>query len=112
MVELSSWHRIGALMAACALVPVVRPGWDGSAPHDLRGLAGEDHVDAMLARRVHIPLVDVSSTELRERLGQGRSARYLAPDLVLEYVARHGLYAAGQPNRKDLPQCRKKTCPW
>jgi nicotinate-nucleotide adenylyltransferase len=41
-----------------------------------------------------VALPEVSSTEVRERLSQGRSADGLVPRAVLAYVAEHGLYRA------------------
>lgn len=39
-----------------------------------------------------VPRVDISSTEIRARVRQGRSIRYWVPDAVTEYIAAHRLY--------------------
>lgn len=39
-----------------------------------------------------IPLLDISATDIRARRAAGRSARYLLPDAVLDYIDAHGLY--------------------
>jgi len=36
--------------------------------------------------------VDVSSTNIRARVREGRSIRYWVPDAVAEYIAAHRLY--------------------
>ena len=45
---------------------------------------------------VETPGVAISSTELRRRVAEGRSLRYLVPDRVAAYIAEHGLYMRGQ----------------
>jgi nicotinate-nucleotide adenylyltransferase len=68
-------------------------------------------VDLILARRsgarhapfarphriVMNPLMPVSSSDIRRRVAEGRSIRYLTPDPVIDYIAAHGLYAAAGP---------------
>ena len=39
-----------------------------------------------------VPRVDVSSTEIRARIREGRSIRYWVPEAVAEYIAAHRLY--------------------
>ena len=41
---------------------------------------------------VDAPIIELSSTGIRERLAQGLSVRYSVPDEVLNYIERHGLY--------------------
>ncbi|MBW4935669.1 nicotinate-nucleotide adenylyltransferase [Marinobacter sp. F4206] len=40
------------------------------------------------------PLLDISATGIRERIGDGRSPRYLLPDPVWQEIRRLGLYGA------------------
>jgi len=68
-------------------------------------------VDLILARRigerhpafpwphrvVMNPLVAVSSSDIRRRVAEGRSIRFLTPEPVAAYIADHGLYAAPAP---------------
>jgi nicotinate-nucleotide adenylyltransferase len=39
-----------------------------------------------------VPRVDISSTEIRARVRDGRSIRYWVPDAVADYIAAHRLY--------------------
>ena len=38
------------------------------------------------------PLIDISSTDVRRRIREGRTVRYLLPPRVVEYIERKGLY--------------------
>ncbi len=38
------------------------------------------------------PYIDISSTEIRERIKQGKSVRYMIADRTLEYIEKFGLY--------------------
>ena len=50
---------------------------------------------SLISVRVEVPAVEISATEIRERVRTGRSIRYWVPDRVAEYVARHRLYLDG-----------------
>jgi nicotinate-nucleotide adenylyltransferase len=43
-------------------------------------------------RAVPTRRVDLSATEIRERVAAGRSIRGFVPDAVAAYIAAHGLY--------------------
>jgi nicotinate-nucleotide adenylyltransferase len=43
---------------------------------------------------VEVTRVDVSSTEIRRRVREGRSVRFLVPDAVLRIIEQEGLYQA------------------
>jgi nicotinate-nucleotide adenylyltransferase len=44
-------------------------------------------------RFVESPVIQISSTKIRERLKQSLSVRYLLPDLVGKYILKHRLYS-------------------
>lgn len=85
--DLRRWHEPDALLAACRFAAAARPGIDLDA---LRA-------DAPLWARVdvlNIPLLDISSTDLRRRVREGRSVKYLLPEVVEAYIRANGLYRA------------------
>jgi nicotinate-nucleotide adenylyltransferase len=84
-----TWREPARVLARCQLVAVTRPG---TPPVDLAVL------EAALPgarERIHVlrvPGLDVSSTELAERVAAGRSLRYLTPPTIVEYIRARGLY--------------------
>lgn len=54
---------------------------------------GADPVTSPLVRhQVAAPAIEISASDIRARVKQGRSIRYLVPDGVGDYIARHRLY--------------------
>lgn len=80
--DLDSWERIEEVRAAVTLVVVTRPGVD------LAGPAGRWKWQA-----VTIPALDISSSDLRERVASGRPVDGLVPPAAARHIARHRLYA-------------------
>jgi nicotinate-nucleotide adenylyltransferase len=56
-----------------------------------------------------MPLLEISATDIREKIKNGRSARYLLPDTVEEYIRRNGLYAAYNCSIPDMLKYAEKT---
>jgi nicotinate-nucleotide adenylyltransferase len=87
--ELPRWHRPDELLELATLVAVNRPG----APEpDLDQL--EQQLPGCSSRIVvlRVPGVDISSTELRERIKRGEPVRYLLPEAVENYIDKNQLY--------------------
>jgi nicotinate-nucleotide adenylyltransferase len=85
MVEyLPKWHRIEEIAAKITFIGLARPGYSLGA-----------ELPDWLRRRVataEMPLVDVSSSAIRERIRAGRSVRYLVPPAVQAYIEENELY--------------------
>jgi nicotinate-nucleotide adenylyltransferase len=86
--DLPRWYEPRRLIAQATLAVAGRPG----ASTDLHEL---EQVIPGLSKRVrwvNAPLVDLSSTQLRQMANAGASLRYLVPDAVREYIHQHRLY--------------------
>ena len=79
--SLDSWHRADALQAAVTLAVVDREDVAPSIPP-----AGWHCV------RVHMPRLDISSTDLRRRIAAGESVDYLVPLPAARVLRQRGLY--------------------
>jgi len=82
LLELHKWKDINELLRLCRFVTVMRPGYE------LR------NTDIYNLRKdvINVHLVDISSTDIRRRVAQGLSIRYLAPSSVANHIVRQELY--------------------
>jgi len=78
-----TWHRTEEIKQLAKIAVMARPTFDLSS-------ASPDALENVSI--VRIPLLEVSSTDIRARVQQGKSIRYLVPDSVLEYMEEHKLY--------------------
>ncbi len=92
LVELTGWHRISALIDYCRVVTAGRPGWERINWSALRATLSEEHVRKLRDGVVDTPRLDISSTDIRCRVHDGRSIRYLVPNSVRRYIDEHALY--------------------
>ena len=92
LAELATWHRVAELVDTCRIVTALRPGFDRIDFGPLAKLLSVDRIARLKADIVRTPLIDISATNIRDRIARGRSIRYLVPDTVGEYIEQHGLY--------------------
>ena len=76
------WRNSEEILAKYHLLVYPRLGYEVVIPEGLR-----DRVTL-----VDAPIIELSSTAVRERLAKGLSVRYYVPDEVLGYIERKGLY--------------------
>ncbi len=86
---LPTWHEPEAVLGLARLAVAERSG------------GGREEVTALLSQRFpqapspvffDMPRMDISSSQIRRRIGEGRPIRYLVPDSVAEHIARGRLY--------------------
>lgn len=88
LANLTTWHRPADLIRLCKLAVCARPGFAvdmGSLEHGLPGLSERVVFVRSLA-------LDVSATELQQRVRAGKSIAECVPAVVARYIAAHGLY--------------------
>ena len=87
LAQILTWRDHDEIFELARFVGCTRPGH----AIDDRTLADLPHDRVSI---VEIPALAISSTDCRERVGRGEPVWYLVPDGVVQYIAKHGLYAA------------------
>ena len=89
--HLASWREPERVLELARVAVAAREGMEREAVmRRLHVLGHAGTIDFF-----EMPRVDISSTMVRERLGEGRPVRYLVPEAVADAVAERGLYTTG-----------------
>lgn len=93
--ELHLWYRVNELLALCPFLVLDRPG----VAHPLTPAElplPPPWPERLLASVLPGRLCEVSSSEIRRRVAEGRPIRYLVPSVVEQFILDRGLYRACQ----------------
>lgn len=90
IVEITTWHKYEELMELCKFIAVNRP------------ISNVDESEAKLLSLINkhpgrialleVPMLQISSTDIRQRISENRSIKYLLPDTVEQYIIKNKLY--------------------
>lgn len=81
--DIVNWHRPAEIVRRAVLVVAGRPGTSA--------VSSLPYPDVEIVS-LEMPHLEISSTEIRERVGEGRSIRYLVPAGVEAYIHAQDLY--------------------
>jgi nicotinate-nucleotide adenylyltransferase len=90
LLELKTWKDPEQVLRLCKMAAVTRPNSSMSVLEKRLGALYRNNQDRFIL--LDIPEVEVSSREIRERIRQNKSIRYLVPSLVYDYIMRNQLY--------------------
>ena len=89
LIQLPQWHEPSRLVQMCRLVAVPRVGY----PHPkLKTLAAAISGLSQSVILLNTPQIEISSSEIRQRVARGLSIHHLVPEPVERYIRQHGLY--------------------
>jgi len=91
LVDLPKWHEPKRVLEQAELIVVPRPGTE---MWSLEQLATALDISSSTIRVTFVacPLIDIASRELRRRVNEGKTIRFMVPRAVEEYVRERGLY--------------------
>lgn len=88
--QIENWRRPDIVFANAIILCAVR---EGQSLEELRGKA-EELINEFSAdiKILECPYIDISSTDIRKRISEGKSVRYMITDTTLEYIEKNRLY--------------------
>ena len=83
LIEYKIWKDFDEVLKQCTLIATTRPNYDLElVPLEIRNRV----------KTFQVTGIDMSATEIRERVRNNLSIRYLVPDAVAKYIDKHKLY--------------------
>lgn len=90
--EFDTWKDWRDILSLCRLLVAPRPGISRQGPPEAVSKAETLH---------ELPRLEISSSNIRERLRKGLSIRYLVPEKVAAYIGDKHLYQKGRLSERD-----------
>lgn len=90
ILEILTWKNVEQLMESCYFIAATRPGYQLEELQDcLRDLPSR-YLERIFS--LTVPAMAISSTDIRQRVANERSIKYLLPETVEQYVDKNKLY--------------------
>jgi nicotinate-nucleotide adenylyltransferase len=96
--ELSHWYGIIELIDECNLCVMFRAGCKSPDFAKFKNVWGTARIEKLQRNVIRTPLIDISSTEIRNRLAAGRDVTGMLAPQVADYIRKHGLYQSKDKN--------------
>lgn len=81
--HIKTWHKAEELISLVRFIVLSRSG---------NGLGNDEKLKNIDFTVVNTPIVDISSSQVRERIQTRKSIKYLVSEPVREYIQKNGLY--------------------
>ncbi|MEL6105638.1 MAG: nicotinate (nicotinamide) nucleotide adenylyltransferase [Planctomycetota bacterium] len=93
LASMPRWKQPETLLDEVTLSVVQRGGEPAIDFSILAGLCAVERLEHFRRHVLRMPTIEISSSEIRTRVGQGRAVRYRVPHAVESYLRTSGLYA-------------------
>jgi len=95
-VAFHTWHEPQQIIELAEPVVMTRPPLSASLLMDqLCKVQPPEQASQWASRIVELPMLEISSTDIRQRVREGRSITGLVTPAVEDYIRQHGLYRGG-----------------
>ncbi len=96
LMEISTWKNIEELLKLCRFIAVPRPGYDIQKIFNQYFLASDNYsIASELLENIsieNIAMLDISATNIRRRVKEWKSIKYLVPEPVEQFIHHQQLY--------------------
>jgi nicotinate-nucleotide adenylyltransferase len=92
LIDLHNWYNIDELLELCEVASFVRPGESDFTQLRKKVRLSEKNKERVLNSTFESHAIGISSSEIRMRVAEGLSIRYLVPAEVEIYIFEHSLY--------------------
>lgn len=96
LADIPTWKNIPELMKLCRFIAVSRPGYDVQRIFNQNFLATENFdIASSLAENILIEemsMLDISASDIRRRVREWKSIKYLVPEPVEQFIHNQKLY--------------------
>ncbi|MCF7954745.1 MAG: nicotinate (nicotinamide) nucleotide adenylyltransferase [Phycisphaerae bacterium] len=90
--ELCNWYRISELIDNCYLSFMPRTGGDRLDFTGLDEIIGIDRRKKLEKHTLNTPLIEISSTEIRQRIADSADLSMMLDPKIADYIVENGLY--------------------
>ncbi|WP_003542244.1 nicotinate-nucleotide adenylyltransferase [Desulfotomaculum nigrificans] len=88
--EIFTWKDVDELLTICTFIAATRPGFNlNRLEESLKSLPNNISKNII---PLEVPALSISSTDIRQRVKEGRSIKYLLPASVENYIWQNNLY--------------------
>lgn len=109
--DLPTWREPRRILELAIVVAVNRGQPSVADSNAARELAENLGADPSRVQIVQMPGIDISATDIRQRVATGRTIRYLVPRAVEMYLREHPVYETGDFARWATPESHLKMAP-
>jgi nicotinate-nucleotide adenylyltransferase len=88
--ELVTWKSFREVFGLCEFIAVLRPGFGKETL--LAEISRLTELQNVVIHTADAPMIDISSTDIRDRVATGKTIKYMVPQCVEEYILKNRLF--------------------